>query len=223
MTRYGFRQALGAFFLADSAQLRKLLPAALHVLEARPGHAVLAVTAFDFVESEVGPYGELVLSVLVSPFAGRGNALPHAASFPIALATTSVASRAHAAQRWLLPEYERCFEIDFSRDGAHHKVTVRDQDKLVLTLSVERRHPVPTTRLYQVFSARENRVHRVNLHILGNLDEHQEETGLLELPPHSFTSHVSTTLLDDSPFTEQSMDHGEQQFAELVPHLSEHK
>ena len=67
MTRYRFREALGAFFHADTRALSSLLPAGLRPLEARPGHAVLAVTAFDFVESEVGAYGELVISVLVPP------------------------------------------------------------------------------------------------------------------------------------------------------------
>lgn len=221
MTRYGFQEALGAFFLAGPAA-RRLLPPGLVPLEARPGHPVLAVTAFDFAESEVGAYRELVISVLVPPFAGRGAALPHASTFPIALFTTTEASRAHAAARWLLPEHERCLHIDFRRDGERREVTVRDGDAEVLALSVRRRSAPPVTaRRYQVFSARHGRLWRVELDIAGSLDEHQEETGRLRLGPHALTEKFAGAILDDYPIVEQSMDAGEQRFGELVAHLSE--
>lgn len=221
MTRYGFRQALGGFFLARSSTLQALLPSGLHPHEVRPAHGVLAITAFDFVHSEVGPYGELVLSVLVPPFAQRGNPLPHAAWFPIALATTTPASRAHATERWLLPNYERCFDIDFLRQGSRRSVVLRDSGQPVLRLDVERRRPAPATRLYQAFSAKQGRLYRVNLHISGELDEHQDEMGRLELHPHEFTTRLDDILIDDAPIAEQSMESGEQRFADLEPHTLE--
>jgi hypothetical protein len=222
MTRYGFRQALGGFFLAHASKLQALLPSGLHPLDVRPAHGVLAVTAFDFVQSEVGAYGELVLSVLVPPFAHRGNPLPHAAWFPVALATTTPASRAHASERWLLPDHEKCLEIEFLREGSRRSVVVRDSSEPVLTLDVERRRPAPATRLYQAFSAKQDRLHRVNLHISGELDEHQDETGRLELHPHAFTTRIGDILIDDAPIAEQSMESGEQRFADLELHKLEH-
>ncbi len=218
MTRYGFREALGAFFHADTNTLRRWLPAGLSPLEAQPGHALIAVTAFDFTESEVGAYGELVISVLVPPFATRGSPLPHAATFPVVLATTTASSRAHASERWLLPEHERCLDIEFRRDGQQRSVHVHDRGELVLTLSVKRSAGVPSDRLYQVFSARDGQLHRVNLHILGDLDEHQDETGRLQLYAHPITSRIESALLDDRPIVEQSIESGEQQFSDLVSH-----
>ena len=47
------------------------------------------MSAFDFTESEVGPYGELVISILVPPFALTSAELPQAAIFPIAICTTT--------------------------------------------------------------------------------------------------------------------------------------
>src|SRR5688572_18931723 len=102
MTRYGFCRARGAFFHAHAARLAALLPVGLHPLESHPELGVLALTVFDFDESEVGHYRELVVSVMTVPWAARGEPLPDAAFFPVLLATTTDSSRAHAAARWKL-------------------------------------------------------------------------------------------------------------------------
>lgn len=218
MTRYGFRQAIGAFFLADSDVLRGLLPSGLQPLEARPGLGVLAVTAFDFTESEVGAYGELVMSVLVPPFANRGADLPEAATFPFALGTTTPASRAHAAERWYLPEHPGCFDIAFSGDADTRRVQVTEAGAPVLDLVVGRRSAGVRTRLYQCFSARDGHVHRVDLQIRSNVNEHEEESGRLVLHPHVLCDRVAGALFDEVPIREQSSDSGQQTFAELVSH-----
>ncbi len=106
ITRYGFRHALSAYFLAEADALSELLPRPLTPLTARPRHGVLAVSAFDFTESEVGPYRELVISILIPPFALTSAELPQAAIFPIAICTTTPASRLHAAERWYLPAHD---------------------------------------------------------------------------------------------------------------------
>lgn len=75
MTRYGFQQAVSAFFLADIEAMRKFLPQRLTPIEVRPGHGILAITAFDFIESEVGAYCAFVVSVVLPPFAAKGHDL----------------------------------------------------------------------------------------------------------------------------------------------------
>jgi hypothetical protein len=222
MIRYAFRQVIGAFFFADASALRTWLPRGLTPFEMCPGHAMLAVTIFDFVESEVGPYGELVVSVLVPPFAGRGTELPHAASFPVALATTTSASRAHAFERWFLPRHERCMQMEFVQHGKRRSVNVRDAGEPVLTLSVEHGNTTPSARLYQVFSVRDGRIYRVNVRVSGELDEHQDESGHLELHSHALGKRIADALLDEHPVMEQSMGAGEElRIGDLVPHISE--
>jgi hypothetical protein len=218
MTRYGFSRAMAAFFLADSRTVSSWLPEGLHPSEARPGHAVVAVTAFDFVESEVGAYGELVLSAMVRPFARSGDPLPHAATFPIVLATTSEASRIHATERWCLPQHSRCLDIVFGSDGTQRTVTVHDGDTHVLTLTVSHLHPETQTRLYQAFSKSDAGVHRVNLDISGEFAEHQDQTGRLELSTHPLIAEFEEAILDDDPYLEQSMAVGEQRFGDLTLH-----
>ena len=205
-------------FLGDSAIVRQWLPDGLHPNEAHPGHAVIALTAFDFNESEVGPYGELVLSALVRPYAHAGDALPHAATFPIALATTTEASRQHATERWCLPQFEHCIEVKFSEEAEQRTVEVHDRGVHVLTLQVSHQHASNQKRLYQAFSVGDAGVHRVNLDILGEFSEHQDQTGELELSDHPLTEDFAAALLQEEPYLEQSMGIGEQQFGDLILH-----
>ena len=68
--QYDYRHAIGGFFEFPTENARKLLPAHLHPVEPHHGQSVLSVMAFDFTAGSVdniGPYGELVLSVHVAP------------------------------------------------------------------------------------------------------------------------------------------------------------
>jgi hypothetical protein len=222
MSRYAFRQSLGAFFLGEANIVRTWLPRGLTPFEMCPGHAMLAITAFDFIDSEVGPYGELVVSVLVAPFASRGHELPHAASYPVLLATTTPESRAHASEQWYLPRHERCMEMNFAERGGRRTIDVFDAGERVLSLSIQHGKTTSSVRLYQVFSAREGVIHRVNVRISGGLDEHQDESGELHLHAHPWARRIADVLLDDHPIMEQSMDLGEEErIGDLVPHLLE--
>jgi len=221
MNRYIFRAAIGAYFHVDTNIVRSWLPNGLVPLEARPGHSVFALTSFDFIDSEVGPYAEVVLSVLVPPFASRNGDLPHAATFPIVLLTTTAASAAHNGERWYLPGFERPMKIELLQAEDRRILRVSDEGKPLLTLSVKRNGAAPTSRLFQVFTTNKGVLHRANVRFIGDLDEHQDETGHLELFPHAVTDRLSNALLDDLPIVEQSMDSGEEQYADVVPHLSE--
>ncbi len=219
MTRYGFRRALGGFFSADTSALRRHLPGGLWPVEVHPGQSVVAVTLFDFVESEVGGYGELVISAVVPPFAPRGETLPDAAFFPLALATTTPASRRHAAERWRLPEHPTCVDIRFACRDDEVEAVVEEGGRALLGLRVGRTRPAPTSRVYQCFSRDAESVFRVPIRIEGPLDEHEEDRGEIELADHPLTSFFAEMLDDPHPFREQSMGAGEQRFGELMPHV----
>lgn len=219
MTRYGFRQALGGFFAVDTAALRRHLPGGLSPIEVHPGQSVLAVTIFEFVESEVGGYGELVISAVVPPFATRDEALPDAAFFPLALATTTPASRRHAAERWHLPEHPTCLDIRFEVGANAAEAFVEDEGRPVLRLRVGRTRATASHRSYQCFSRDRGAIYRVPIDIVGPLDEHEEDRGILELVDHPVTASIAAALDDPHPFREQYMGAGEQRFGELVPHI----
>ncbi len=217
MSRYDAREAVNAFFLAPTDRLRRLLPAGLAPIEARPRHGVLAITSFGFSASEVGPYSELALSVLVSPYATRDEPLPHAASYPFALATTTPASAEDAEQRWGLPRYPRSVDVRFRHDAERYEVAMFDQGAPVLELRVRRGAPERATRVYQLFTRRGPALHRVALAIEGPFEQRDDEGGQLRLFDHPFADQVAGLLADDIPILEQSMEHGVQTFGALVP------
>lgn len=218
MTRYGFRSAIGAFFHGSLDTLSARLPAGLRALESYPGLGVFALTVFDFDASEVGAYREFVASILVPPYARRGQELPHASFFPIVLATTSEASRAHAQERWRLPKLERCAQIDLKlhAEGAHAGLSIEGQR--VLSLEVGAEAQAPSRRLYQCFSADLEGVHRVDIAIEGALSEHEDERGELELSEHPLARSLAPLVEDLIPFREQVMSAGEQRFTTLTLH-----
>ena len=96
VTRYDFSQAVSAFYEMPTELTRVLLPRHLQPLEAHHGSSIFAVTAFDFTESMVGPYQEIVLAVIVPPLIEPGGDFPKSAFYPFLLGTSTAESRAHA-------------------------------------------------------------------------------------------------------------------------------
>ena len=79
ITRYGYRDAINGFFEFPTDNARRILPKGIEPIEPHHGTSVLAVTVFDFHESEVGEYGEVVYAVLVPPLV-RDTRLPKGAN-----------------------------------------------------------------------------------------------------------------------------------------------
>ncbi|HMB69313.1 MAG TPA: acetoacetate decarboxylase family protein, partial [bacterium] len=135
-TYYHFRNAVSAFFEMPAAAARKLLPAHLQPLELRHESGVLAITAFDFTESMVGAYQEIVLAVIVPPLAKPGGAFPRSAFYPFLLGTSTPESRAHAIERWHLPHHMAEIQMEFEEGDGKVDVAVREGAASILDLSV---------------------------------------------------------------------------------------
>jgi hypothetical protein len=220
VSRYDFRSALGGFFHANASRAAAALPDGLRPLESHPGLAVLAVTVFDFHASEVGPYQELLASIVVSPWAPRGEPLPHSAFFPVLLATSTHASRKHATERWRLPQLDRCLSIELDRSAGERVAVVRDERQVVLRLRVTETKQVASRRDYQCFAADPEHSYRVMVELEGQLSEHDDERGELALGDHPLASSLAQLLDDPTPFREQCMDVGVERFGELVRHAA---
>jgi hypothetical protein len=58
--------AFGLFFTADAAKVRGALPSdRLHPVQLPGGRALVAIFAFNYIETTIGPYGELAVAPLV--------------------------------------------------------------------------------------------------------------------------------------------------------------
>ena len=76
LTRYGYSNAISGFFEFPTENARRILPRHLEPAELHHGSSIFSMTVFDFTESEVGSYGEVVMSVIVSPLVKPGEKLP---------------------------------------------------------------------------------------------------------------------------------------------------
>ena len=117
VTIYGYRDAMSAFFEFPTENAREILPEHLEPVEVHHGTSIFAMTAFDFNESSVGEYGELVMAVIVSPLVKPGERLPKSAMYPYLVATTTKAAREHAIERWHLPHFMADIKLEFDRSN----------------------------------------------------------------------------------------------------------
>ncbi len=214
-TYYGFRNCVGAFFEMPTTDARKILPAHLQPLEVQHTRSIFAITAFEFTESEVGEYEEVVLAVIVPPMVEPGKPLPKAAFYPFMVGTSTEASREHAIERWHLPHYMKDLEIAFSRDDGTMEVNVRDEGTPVLDLTVTDYEFEPANNLYNSFMVDGDDQYKANIYMEAPHSEHEEERGSLTLHEHPMTEPLTIADVTTYPFREQWYGEGMQTFEPL--------
>lgn len=214
-TRYGFAHACGAFFEMPTSDARGLLPAHLQPLEVQHTRSILAVTAFEFTSSMVGPYNEIVLSIIVPPRVEAGHTLPKAAFFPFMVGTTTDTSREHAIERWHLPHYMKAVAIDLDPKDDLMSVAVHENGKPILDMTVTSHRFAPARDLYNSFMVDGDKNYKVNIYMEGPHAEHEEERGTLTLHDHPMTEGLTLSDVSDQAFREQWLKDGLQTFEEL--------
>ncbi|HCR03742.1 MAG TPA: hypothetical protein DIU18_00990 [Gemmatimonadetes bacterium] len=214
-TRYGFAQVVAAFFEMPTADARKLLPPHLQPLEVQHTRSILAITAFEFTESMVGSYNEIVLSIIVPPRVEVGQLLPKAAFFPFIVGTTTDSSREHAIERWHLPHYMKELDIRLHPEDDVMKVTVAEDDMKILDMTVTSHQFAPVRDLYNSFMVDGDNHYKVNIYMEGPHAEHEEERGSLTLYEHAMTEGLTRSDVSSYAFREQWLRGGMQTFEEL--------
>lgn len=214
-TYYGYRTCVGAYFEMPTADARKLLPKHLEPLEVIHTRSVLAITAFEFTDSMVGAYNEIVLAVVVPPKVEPGRALPKAGFYPFMVGTSTQAAREHAIERWHLPHYMKDVDIEFTQGDGAMTVNVRDDGNPVLDLVVTQFEAKPQRNLYACFTTSETDRFKVNIFMEAPHSEHEEERGELTLHEHPMTEDLSIEDVNTYPFREEWYEEGLQTFEEL--------
>jgi hypothetical protein len=216
ITRYGYRDAISGFFEFPTDNARRILPRGFEPVEPHHGTSILAVTVFDFDESEVGEYGEVVYAVIVPPLV-RDTRLPKSAFFPWQVATTTKAAREHAIERWHLPHWMDDVEIEFDRETAGRTTArVRAEGALALELTVTEHQWHPVSHLYQSFQKDDSGAYLANILFEGEKSEHEEETGRIALHDNPFNADIVLSEVYETPFRELWMRRGCQRFDPLV-------
>jgi len=216
LTRYGYKDAISGFFEFPTDNARRILPPHLEPVELHHGSSIFSITAFDFTQSMVGTYGEVVMAVIVSPLVKPGERFPKSAFYPYLVGTTTKAARDHAIERWHLPHWMEDVAIDFSREEKKIAAKVGVGGDPVAELTVTDHSWNPVSHLYQSFMKDDQGAYLANIVMEGSQSEHEEETGRLVLHDHAFNAPLRIADVYDVPFRELWMRDGLQTFDPLV-------
>jgi len=216
LTRYGYSNAISGFFEFPTEDARRILPRHLEPAELHHGSSIFAMTAFDFTESEVGRYGEVVMAVIVSPLVKPGEKLPKSAFYPYQVATTTRAARDHAIERWHLPHWMEDVGIRFEAQGRSLTAKVEAGGAPVAELTIGDHSWQPVSHLYQSFMKDDTGAFLAHITMQGEQSEHEEETGHVRLHDHPFNKDLVISEVYDVPFREIWMRNGAQTFQPLI-------
>ena len=216
LTRYGYRDAISGFFEFPTENARRILPRHLEPAELHHGSSIFSMTVFDFTESEVGQYGEVVMGVIVSPLVKPGERLPKSAFYPYLVGTTTKAARDHAIERWHLPHWMDDVEVGFERQGKSISAGVRVDGSPVAELTITDHSWSPVSHLYQAFMKDEHGAYLASITMEGQQSEHEEETGRIKLYEHPFNKDLAISEIYEQPFREMWMREGRQTFEPLI-------
>jgi len=216
LTRYGYKNAISGFFEFPTENARRILPRHLEPAELHHGSSIFSMTVFDFTESEVGSYGEVVMAVIVSPLVKAGERLPKSAFYPYQVATTTRASRDHAIERWHLPHWMEDVEVRFDHQGKKISARVGVDGSPVAELTITDHSWNPVSHLYQCFMRDDRGAYLASITMEGQQCEHEEETGRLQLFEHPFNRELVLSEIYEQPFREMWMRDGRQTFDPLI-------
>jgi hypothetical protein len=208
--RFAFSTGVLAFFEMPTADARRILPAHLEPVEIRHQRSILAVTAFHFLESEVGPYAELMLSVIVPPVPGSWwrHQHPKAGFYPFLAATSSEESRRHRSEVYRIPHIAEDIDARFVEKGGSLMVNVWTRTGPVVDLTVTQHKWESTTHLLHTFMMDGTRRLKANLQISGRYTVHENERGKLTLHRHPMTAALTLDEISTCPFREHWLKDG---------------
>ena len=215
-TQYGYADAISGFFEFPTENARRILPSHLEPVELHHGTSIFSMTAFDFTESLVGPYGEVVMSVIVAPLVKPGERLPKSAFYPYLVATSTKAARDHAIERWHLPHWMEDVAVSFDRQGSAITAHVAADGAPVADLTINDHSWNPVSHLYQSFMKNDDGAYLANIVMEGEQSEHEEETGRVVLHDHPFNRDLLISEVYEIPFRELWMRKGMQTFDPLI-------
>jgi hypothetical protein len=213
--QYHYRDAIGGFFEFPTDNARALLPQDLQPIEPHHGSSVLSVMAFDFHDSPVGSYGELILSILTAPRVEQGQPWPRSAFFPFRLATTTRESREHAIERWHLPHYMKDIDLRWDRGDGHVTIHATERGQPIVDMTVTEFEWSRVEHRYQAFMHDEEGFYSSTIVMAGQFSENEEEKGGIVIHTQAMTELLEDWELTTTPFRELWMKNGVQTFHPL--------
>jgi hypothetical protein len=212
---YRFHTGVSAFFDMATADARALLPGHLEPIEVTHQRSVLSVTAFLFDDSVVGPYTELMFSVIVPPMVAQWGQHAKAGFYPFLAATSSEEARRIKAERFHFPYHHQSIDAQFIETEDRVRIRVFGAGDPILDLSVTPGAWETTTHLLQGFMMNGEERLRTTLQISGDYTVHENEGGQMTLFPNQITSDLLRHEVSPFPFREHWFKNGTEVFHKL--------
>jgi hypothetical protein len=212
---YRFHRGVSAFFEMATTGARAVLPEHLEPIEVRHQRSVLSVTAFLFDDSVVGPYTEVMFSVIVPPKVSPWGQHAKAGFFPFLAAVSSEEARRIKADRFHFPYHEQTIDAQFIETDGWSRIRVFGSGSPILDMCVTPERWEVTTHLLQGFMMNGEQRLRTTLQISGDYTVHENEQGLMKLFPHHMTADLLRHEVSAYPFREHSFKNGTEVFHKL--------
>lgn len=219
--RYFFSNGINCIFEIPTGTARRWLPRGLEPVEVNHGVSLMGITVFDFTESPVGPYQELVLSLYVVPRLGIMEQHPHGAVYPLVLASTNRETREHAIDLWHLPHFNEDIYIEFTEHDGGRGISGQvycHRGEPIVELSVSTAGKWASSyQLYQSFQGDESGDYVGIMDMQGSLNEHEERTGTVSLhEKHRFFDRLDLSDMDTLLCREMWMRDGVESYHDLL-------
>lgn len=212
---YSFRTGASSFFAISTEHARSLLPPHLQPIEVRHGRSVLSATAFLFDDSVVGPYAELMFSVIVPPKVAPWGRHAKAGFFPFLAATSSEEARRIKCERLHFPYYPESIDAQFFEGDGYMRVRAFAGGCQVVDLRVTQGDWELTTHILQGFMMKGDVRLRTTMHITGDYTVHEDEGGRMDVYSHPMTEKLISGEIAERPFREHWFKNGTEVFHEV--------
>jgi len=175
--RYFRDDMFSLFFSANMAAIRRLMPSKkLHPVSVGKGRAMLAVAAFNYLETSIGPYGEVAVAIPVVhgrrplplvPALLQG-AYPGFGALVLHLPVTRTVARDAGRGEWGYPKFVA--DMRFTHTPEHHECVLGEAGQNILTLRVARHgHFARSTQSMVTYSVRQGELVETVIPQVGSL------------------------------------------------------
>lgn len=212
---YRFNTGVSAFFEMATVDARAVLPEHLEPIEVRHQRSVLSVTAFLFDDSVVGPYTEIMFSVIVPPMVAEWGQHAKAGFYPFIAATSSREARRIKSERFFFPYYDHDIDAQFIETDDRLRIRVFGEGTQIVDMSITPGAWETTTHLLQGFMMNGEQRLRTTLQISGDYTVHENESGRMTLFPHPMTADLLRNEVSSEPFREHWFKNGTEVFHKL--------
>ena len=213
--KYNFRTGVSAFFEMATADALAVLPEYLQPIEVRHQRSVLSVNAFLFEDSHVGPYTELMFSVIVPPMVAEWGHHAKAGFYPFLAATSSAKARERRQQRFHFPYLNKDIDAQFIETDDRLRVRAWGAGEPIVDFSVTQGAWESTSHLLQGFTCCDGQRFRSTVQISGEYTVHENERGNMTLFPHELTASLLAREVSPYPFREHWFKNGTEVFHSL--------